>query len=91
MAEYRNGSHTAYDIKYYFAWITKYRYKVLKGAIAVKLRDLLEQGCETKGIQIAKRCIAADHVHMLLSCPCGSCTEPDNVVPKRAFISPDAR
>lgn len=33
MAEYRNGSHTVYDIKYHFVWITKYRYKVLKGKV----------------------------------------------------------
>ena len=69
MAEYRNGSHTVYDIKYHFVWITKYRYKVLKGTIAVRLRELLKQGCEAKGIQIVKGSIAADHVHMVLSCP----------------------
>ncbi len=48
MAEYRNGSHTIYDIKYHFVWITKYRYKVLKGQVALKARELLKQGCEAK-------------------------------------------
>lgn len=73
MAEYRNGSHTVYDIKYHFVWITKYRYRVLKGTIAVRLRELLKQRCEAKGIQIVKGSIAADHVHMLLSCPFRYC------------------
>ncbi len=36
MAGYRNGSHTVYDIKYHFVWITKYRYKILKGAVALR-------------------------------------------------------
>ncbi len=69
MAEYRNGSHTVYDIKYHFVWITKYRYKVLKGNVALKVRDLLKQGCDAKGLKIIKGSVGPDHVHMHLSCP----------------------
>lgn len=52
MADYRRGSHTVYDIKYYFVWTTKYRYKVLKEKIAYRLRELLRQGCETRGLNL---------------------------------------
>ena len=69
MANYRNGSHTVYDIKYHFVWITKYRYEVLKGDVAFRLRDLLRQGCDSQGIKILQGSIQPDHVHMLLSCP----------------------
>ena len=69
MAKYKNGSHTVYDIKYHFVWITKYRYKILKGNVAFRLRELLKQGCEAYGIKIIKGGIQQDHVHMLLSCP----------------------
>ena len=69
MAYYRNGSHTVYDIKYHFVWITKYRYKILGGHVALRLRELLKQGCEAQGITIIKGNIQKDHVHMLLSCP----------------------
>ena len=69
MAKYRNGSHTVYDIKYHFVWITKYRYKVLGGKIGHRLKELLIQGCDAKGIKIIKGSIQRDHVHMLLSCP----------------------
>ena len=69
MAEYRNASHTVYDIKYHIVWITKYRYKILRGAIAIRLRDLLKQGCEAKGIKILKGSVGVDHGHMLISCP----------------------
>ena len=69
MAKYRNGSHTVYDIKYHFVWITKYRYPVLKGKVGYRLRDLLKQGCDAKGIKVIKGSIVKDHVHMLLSCP----------------------
>ena len=27
--DYRYGSHTVYQIEYYFVWVAKYRYKVL--------------------------------------------------------------
>ncbi|WP_416387635.1 transposase [Enterocloster bolteae] len=43
MANYRNGSHAVYDIKYHFAWKTKYRYEALKGDAAFMLRELLRQ------------------------------------------------
>ena len=69
MANYRTGSHTICDIKYHFVWITKYRYKILQGKIALRLRELLRQGCEAKGLEIIRGSISKDHVHMLLACP----------------------
>lgn len=65
----RKGSHTQYDIKYHIVWITKYRYKVLNGKIAYRLRELLRQGCEARRITIIKGSISKEHVHMLVSCP----------------------
>ena len=69
MTNYRIGSHTVYDIKFHLVWITKYRYKILKGNIGQRLRVLLKQGCEAKNIEIIKGHIAPDHVHMLVSVP----------------------
>ena len=69
MSEYRNGSHTVYNIEYHFVWTTKYRYKVLKHDIALRIRALIRQGCEAKGIQIIQGSVGPDHVHLLVSCP----------------------
>ena len=69
MADYRKGSHTVYDIKYHFVWITKYRYPVLRGSIAMRARELLRQGCEANNLRILKGSVDKDHIHMLLSCP----------------------
>ena len=69
MTDYRNSSHTVYNIKYHFVWITKYRYKILKGNVALRLREFLRQGCEARGIRIMEGAIGTDHVHMMLSCP----------------------
>ena len=69
MPEYQQGSHTLHDIKYHFVWVTKYRYHVLTGQIAHRLRELLIQGCQARGMTIIEGHVSKDHVHMLISCP----------------------
>lgn len=69
MAEFRKGSHTVYDIQYHVVWTTKYRYKVIRGKIAERLRELIRQGCLARGITIISGSIGKDHIHMLISCP----------------------
>lgn len=63
------GSHTVYDIQYHVVWTTKYRYKILQGKIAVRLRELIRQGCEARAIKIVRGSIGKEHVHLLVSCP----------------------
>lgn len=69
MVEYRKGSHIVYDIKYHVIWVTKYRYNVLKGPIAIRVRELIRQGCEARNIQILQGSVGKNHIHLLLSCP----------------------
>ena len=68
MTNYESGSYTVHDIKYYFVWATQKHYKVLKGEIAYRLRELLRQECVARKIEILEGSIYEDHVHMLLSC-----------------------
>ena len=67
--EYRTGSHSVYDIKYHVVWATKYRHKVLHGQVALRLRELIRQSCESRGVVIVRGSISKDHVHVLLSSP----------------------
>jgi len=69
MDGYRKSSHAVYDIKYQVIWVTKYRYKVLRGPIAVRARELIRQGCEARKITILQGSVGKDHIHLLLSCP----------------------
>lgn len=39
--KYRQGSHTKYKIEYHFVWVTKYRYHVLVGDLALRVRELV--------------------------------------------------
>lgn len=69
MKNYRKTSHSVYDIKYHFVWITKYRKPVLHGDVAVRLRDLIREICKTMDIEIFKGHVSKDHVHLFVSCP----------------------
>lgn len=69
MTEYRKGAHTVYDIKYHLVWVTKYRYKVLRGEIGLRARELIRQICVAKEIVIIKGHIGPDHVHLFVSAP----------------------
>ena len=65
----KKGSHTQYSIEYHIVWTTKYRYKVIEGKIAERLREILRQSCNKRGITIIRGSIGKEHVHMLVSCP----------------------
>ena len=69
MKNYRKTSHSIYDLKYHFVWITKYRKPVLVGDVATRVRDLIREICKTMDIEIIKGHVSKDHVHLLLSVP----------------------
>ena len=52
--EQRYGSHTIFQIEYHFIWATKYRYKVLQGEVAERVRELVRQTCEAFEIRIIR-------------------------------------
>ena len=64
-----HGEHSVHDIKYHIVWITKYRYKILTGKIAQRVRELLIQGCRARGITIIEGSVGKGHIHMLISAP----------------------
>src|SRR5579859_2127 len=67
--QYRHGSHTTYDLKYHLVWIVKYRKKILKDDIGLRLREIIRQICNTERVEILKGAIGPDHVHLLASVP----------------------
>ena len=69
MQNYRQSSHTTYDLKYHIVWITKYRKPILKGEIAVRLRDLIRLMCKALDVEILKGNVSKDHVHLFVSIP----------------------
>lgn len=69
MVEYRHSAHAVYDIKYHVIWVTKYRYKVMRGRVAERARDVIRQICAARDVVIVRGAVSPDHIHMLLSVP----------------------
>jgi putative transposase len=63
-SDIRKGSHTVSRLTCHVVWVTKYRFKVLKGDVQKRCRELLIQICEAEGIEILKGVVSSDHVHM---------------------------
>lgn len=60
----RKGSHTVSRLSCHIAWVTKYRYNVLKGDVQKRCRELLIQICDAENVEILKRVVSSDHIHM---------------------------
>jgi putative transposase len=66
---YDKGSHTVFCHRYHIVWVTKYRYKVLQGALRERVRDIIRQVCRELGVEIVKGVLSSDHIHMFVSVP----------------------
>ncbi len=58
-----------YDLKCHVVWITKYRKPILRGEVALRLRELVRQTCASLEVYIESGHVAPDHVHLLASVP----------------------
>lgn len=67
--EYRHGSHSLYDLKYHIVFCTKYRYRILTGAVAQRTRELIREVCAANYVDIVSGSMSPDHMHLLLSVP----------------------
>ena len=66
---YRKTSHSVYDLKYHIVWVTKYRYKVMRGGIGLRVREIIRQQCNQLDVKIISGHVSVDHVHLLVSVP----------------------
>ena len=66
---YTRGSHTLFHHRYHIVWVPKYRYKVLRGKIRERVRDIIRQVCDELGVKIISGVLSSDHVHMFVEIP----------------------
>jgi len=64
--EYKSNNNIVYSCKYHVVWCPKYRRKVLVGAIAERLKELIEIRCSEINAEILEMEIMPDHVHLLI-------------------------
>lgn len=67
--QYNTEKHCVYYHRYHLVWSTKYRYKVLRGDIQLRVRDILRQVCGQNGVEVFKGVLSPDHVHIFVSIP----------------------
>jgi len=65
--QYQKGKHCVFYHRYHIVWSTKYRYKVLKGLIIYRIREITRQVSAENEVDIIKGVLSGDHVHMFLS------------------------
>ena len=66
MARYWTGAHTKHRLQCHLVWIPKYRRRVLRGKIAVRLKRLLYEACKLNRWWIGELSIQTDHVHVII-------------------------
>ena len=67
MRHYRLGAHTESDLKVHLVWCPKYRRPVLRGEVALRVRDLVRQIAAEHELEVISGKVARDHVHVFLS------------------------
>jgi len=71
MARYATGAHTKHRLQYHLVWIPKYRKRVLRGKIAIRLKKLLYEACGMNNWWISELAIQDDHLHLVVQVPPG--------------------
>ncbi|MBK5964473.1 hypothetical protein CCR95_10345 [Thiocystis minor] len=69
MEEHRHGSRTVFSIRIHVVWITEYRHKVLREAVAERGGDVVREECRRQRVDILQGHRSADHLHVMLSIP----------------------
>jgi len=69
MSRFRKLSQTIWHCQYHIVWVPKYRFRVLKGAIAEEVSTCIRIFSEQLGCEILEMDIQIDHVHLLVMVP----------------------
>jgi putative transposase len=66
---YRKSSHVIYECKYHVCWLPKYRYPILTGRVALRVKELVRQISAANEVEIISGAISSDHIHIYVSIP----------------------
>jgi putative transposase len=66
---YRKTSHVIYECKYHICWLSKYRYPILTGSVALRVRELIRQIAAANEVEIISGAVSSDHIHIYVSMP----------------------
>jgi len=60
--QYDPGKHFVYYHRHHLVWSTKYRYKVLPVDVKLRVRDIIRQVCNERGVDIIRGVLSSGHV-----------------------------
>ena len=63
---YWSGAHTKHRLLYHLVWVPKYRRRILRGKIAVRVKELFHEACAVNEWEIEEMEVMPDHIHMLI-------------------------
>lgn len=66
LSMYWVGAHTKHKVRYRIVWLPKYRKRVLEGALARRIKELIEECAAMNDWRIDELKIQMDHVHLLI-------------------------
>jgi putative transposase len=66
MIEYLSGAHNKTRLMYHIVWIPKYRKRILKDKIKIRIEELIRECCEINNWRIEEINIQIDHVHIMI-------------------------
>ena len=64
--EYRRNRHAVHAVKYHFVFCPKRRRRVLKGAVAARLRKIIDEVATENDWCVISLAIQPDHVHLFV-------------------------
>jgi putative transposase len=61
--------HAEYNLNYHVVWISKSRNPVLTGEVASRVRTILREIADEKGLEIPDLTVQPNHIHLFVSNP----------------------
>lgn len=68
MRRYQSNSNITHKCNYHVVFTPKYRRKVLKDGVDVRLKEIIIAECVSLNVNLIEMEIMVDHVHLLLGC-----------------------
>ncbi|GAB3411383.1 IS200/IS605-like element ISH35 family transposase [Haloparvum alkalitolerans] len=65
----KSTRHATYNLNYHIVWLPKYHQSVLVNEVASRVRSILHEIADNKGVEILNLTLQPDHVHLFISSP----------------------
>ena len=69
MSRFKKLSHVIWHCQYHIVWTPKYRYRVLKNAVAQEVYNCIQVFAGYKGCEIVEMNVQQDHIHLIIMVP----------------------